>query len=169
MMDRMLALMQSTGAEVSQDCGKVVIEEMNRRYCRLNIPGMYFTALAGVLDTWHGTVSYCQAGHPSLICFDSKDGWTELPDSGFPVGLFADAEYTLSRIQLHAGQILLAVSDGFLRPLPDDPGGSAELLRSLPCTPHSAEEIIERLSQMAANIQGSERDDQSAMIIRSLS
>jgi len=168
MMDRMVALMQSTGAEVSQDCGKVVIEEMNRRYCRLNIPGMYFTALAGVLDTWHGTVSYCQAGHPSLICFDPNEGWTELQDSGFPVGLFEDAEYALKRIQLRAGQTLLAVSDGFLLPLPGDPGGSAELLRALPGSPESTEEIVERLSNLAAQIQGSERDDQSAMVIRCL-
>jgi sigma-B regulation protein RsbU (phosphoserine phosphatase) len=168
MMDRMLALLQDTAAEVSQDCGKVVIEEMNRRYCRLDIPGMYFTALAGVLDTWHGTVSYCQAGHPNLICFDPGEGWAELQDSGFPVGLFADAEYAIKRIQLRAGQTLLAVSDGFLRPLPGDPGGSAELLRALPRSPESTEEIIEQLSVLAAQIHGCERDDQSAMVIRCL-
>jgi len=168
MMDRMVVLMQGTGAEAPQDCGKVVIEEMNRRYCRLNIAGMYFTALAGVLDTWHGTVSYCQAGHPSLVCFDPETGWTQLQDSGFPVGLFEDADYALTRIQLRAGQILVAVSDGFLRPQPSDPAGSDELLRALPRAPESTDEIIERLSTLAAQIQGSERDDQSAMVIRCL-
>jgi sigma-B regulation protein RsbU (phosphoserine phosphatase) len=145
-----------------------VIEEMNRRYCRLNIPGMYFTALAGVLDARHGTVSYCQAGHPSLACFDPAAGWIELQESGFPVGLFEDAEYALRRFQLRAGQILLGVSDGFLRPQSHDPGGSLALLQALPGSPQRAEDIIERLNDLAAQVQGCERDDQSAMVIRCL-
>jgi phosphoserine phosphatase RsbU/P len=166
MMDRMVVLLQGTGGEASHDCGKVVIEELNRRYCRLNIPGMYFTALAGVLDARRGAVSYCQAGHPSLVCFDPAAGWSELEDSGYPVGLFEDAEYAHREVQLTRGQILLAVSDGFLRPQADDPGGSVELLRALPKSPQQAEEIIERLNHLAAQVHGSERDDQSAMVIR---
>jgi len=165
MMDRMVVLLQSEGGAASHSCGKVVIEEMNRRYCRLNIPGMYFTALAGVLDTKSGTMTYCQAGHPSLFRFDSQAGWIELEDSGYPVGLFEDAEYADRRIQLTDGQSLLAISDGFLRPQANDPGGSLELLRVLPRLPQHPDEIIARLNDLAAQARGSERDDQSAMVI----
>lgn len=168
MMDRMVALIQNSGADDSQECGKHVMEEMNRRYCRLNIHGMYFTALAGVLDSREGWVSYCQAGHPSLLFFEPAQGWIELQDSGFPVGLFEGAEYTLARMRLRAGQMLLGVSDGFLRPQADDPSGSLELLRSLPPAPQRAEHVIERLSDLASRVHGSERDDQSAMVIHCL-
>jgi phosphoserine phosphatase RsbU/P len=166
MMDRMVVLLQDEGGAAWQSCGKVVIEEMNRRYCRLNIPGMYFTALAGVLDARHGTVTYCQAGHPSLFCFEPDAGWTELEDSGYPVGLFEDAEYAERQIQLKDGQTLIALSDGFLRPQPNDPGGSLELLRVLPRLPQPPEEIIALLNVLAARANGCERDDQSAMVIR---
>jgi phosphoserine phosphatase RsbU/P len=166
MMDRMVVLLQADASERSQECGKVVVEEMNRRYSRLNIPGMYFTALAGVLDVRSGTVNYCQAGHPSLVCFDPQSGWTELEDSGYPVGLFDQAEYAHRRLHLKDGQILLAVSDGFLRPQDADPAGSRELLRVLPHLPQDLEEIIARLNELAARAQGTERDDQSAMVIR---
>jgi len=126
---------------------------------------MYFTALAGVLDARDGTVSYCQAGHPSLAYFDPAAGWIELQDSGFPVGLLDDAQYERKQLQLHAGAILLAVSDGFLRPRPGDPGGGSEVLRVLPRAPRHAEDLIEPLNQFAAQVQGCERDDQSAMVI----
>jgi len=166
MMDRMVALLQDAGGDVTSKCGKLVIEELNRRYCQLNIPGMYFTALAGVLDASSGTVSYCQAGHPSLVRFDPVAGWTELEDSGFPVGLFEFAEYAARQIRLRPGQFLLAVSDGFLRPREADPGGSDELIRTLPDAPRQAEDIIERLERLAVEVCASERDDQSALVIR---
>jgi phosphoserine phosphatase RsbU/P len=166
MMDRMTVLLQGTGgAPRWQDCGRVVIEELNRRYCRLNIPGMYFTAVAGVLDVHTGTVSYCQAGHPSLVHLDVTRGWAELEDSGYPVGLFEYVQYTSRALRLEPGQALLAVSDGFLRPQADDPGGSRELLRALPGSPHRVEDIMERLDRLSAGVAGAERDDQSALLI----
>lgn len=166
LMDRMVVLLQGAGAEASRDCGKAVIEEMNRRYCRLNIPGMYFTALAGVIDARHGIVSYCQAGHPSLVCFDPATGWTELEDSGYPVGLLENAHYAHRQVQLSDGQMLLALSDGFLRPQADDPGGSLGLLRALPQSTLTAEAVIARLDDLAAQVKGPECDDQSAMVIQ---
>jgi len=65
MMDRMTGLIQDADPQVSRDCGRIVIQELNRRYCALNLPGMYFTALAGVLDLASGRISYCQAGTPT--------------------------------------------------------------------------------------------------------
>ncbi|HEY6451176.1 MAG TPA: fused response regulator/phosphatase [Steroidobacteraceae bacterium] len=166
MMDRMAALLQGADDDVWQHCGRLVIEELNGRYCRLDIPGMYFTALAGVLDARSGTVSYCQAGHPSLASFDPNSGWTELEDSGFPIGLFEHAEFASRQVRLASGQMLLAVSDGFLRPHVDDPTGSRAIMRALPRSPSCAEMVMERLDVLAGQVHGSERDDQSALLIR---
>jgi sigma-B regulation protein RsbU (phosphoserine phosphatase) len=166
MMDRMVVVLQGSDPETWRECGRVVIEELNRRYCRLDLPGMYFTALAGVLDTRQWAVSYCQAGHPNLICFDPDQGWNELQDSGYPIGLLEEAEYASRMVPLMPGQMLLAVSDGFLRPQTDDPEGSRELLRVVRKSSQQAEQILERLARFAAQLTGPERDDQSAMLIR---
>jgi sigma-B regulation protein RsbU (phosphoserine phosphatase) len=165
MMDRMVVLLQDGSGEAAETCGRLVIEELNRRYCRLDIPGFYFTALAGVLDTRQRTVGYCQAGHPSLMSFDTDRGWTILENSGYPVGLLADAEYGQTRIDLAPGQTLLAISDGFLRPQADDPGGSLELLQVLGQSLCTSQSIIARLADFATQAQADQRDDQSAMLI----
>jgi sigma-B regulation protein RsbU (phosphoserine phosphatase) len=167
MMDRMALLLQGPATEASECCGQSVIAEMNRRYCGLDIPGFYFTALAGVLDTRLRTVSYCQAGHPSLLSFDATHGWLVLEETGFPVGLFEEAQYHTQRIELLPGQILLAVSDGLLRPTNADPGGTFELLRVLGRPPMTSAAIVERLAGVAAQARGPECDDQSAMLINS--
>jgi sigma-B regulation protein RsbU (phosphoserine phosphatase) len=165
LMDRMLALLQGSNPAARRDCSRLVIDELNRRYCRLNLPGMYFTALAGVFDAQLGTVRYCQAGNPNLMRFDPAHGWMELPETGFPVGLINDADYTSREIELQAGQMLLAVSDGFLRPHTTDPGGSLELLNTLPRLPQRAETVIDRLSEIATQVHGRDRDDQSALLM----
>ena len=165
MMDRIVVLLQSVNPDTQQECGRIAIEELNRRYCRLNLPGMYFTALAGVFDARRGVVRYCQAGNPNLVCFDSASDWREVQDSGFPIGLVDTAEYACREIELRQGQMLLAVSDGLLRPEPDDPAGSLEFMRALPVSSRSAESVIDRLGKLAALVQGRDRDDQGAMLI----
>jgi phosphoserine phosphatase RsbU/P len=165
MMDRIVVLLQSANPDAQQDCGRIAIEEMNARYCRLNLPGMYFTALAGVFDARRGVVRYCQAGNPNLMCFDPDSGWREVQDSGFPVGLVDTAQYACREIELCSGQMLLVVSDGLLRPEPDDPAGSLQLTRALPGSPVSPQSVIDRLHKLAATAQGRDRDDQSALLI----
>jgi sigma-B regulation protein RsbU (phosphoserine phosphatase) len=165
MMDRMVLLLQDGSRGTAEMCGRLVIEELNRRYCELEIPGFYFTAMAGVIDTRRRTLGYCQAGHPSLMSFDSGRGWTILENSGYPVGLLADAQYSHTCIDLASSQILLAISDGFLRPNADDPGGSLELLQVLGQSSRTSQSIIARLADFAAQARADERDDQSAMLI----
>jgi serine phosphatase RsbU (regulator of sigma subunit) len=126
---------------------------------------MYFTALAGVIDERDGRVTYCQAGHPNLIDFDSEFGWRELPDSGYPIGLIEAAEYTSREICLEPGQMLLAVSDGLLRPHADDPVGSQALLQALNGSRPEPHRVIARLADHAAQVHGVERDDQSALLV----
>jgi len=165
MMDRMVVLLQDGSAAGADLCSRLVIEELNRRYCGLGLPGFYFTALAGVLDLGRRTVGYCQAGHPSLLSYQCGRGWTILENSGFPVGLLADAQYTHTRIDLAPGQTLIAISDGLLRPRADDPGGNRELLQLLRQSPHTPQSIMSRLADFAARTRADERDDQSAMLI----
>jgi sigma-B regulation protein RsbU (phosphoserine phosphatase) len=163
LMDRMVAVLEA-GCDPRR-CGQQVIEEMNARYCRLGIPGMYFTALAGVLDPEGGQLSYCQAGHPSLYHFDAVVGWRVLEEAGFPVGLFEDSSFASIDLPLHSGERVLMVSDGLLRPSEADPVGSDAVLSSLCQLGANADRILARLEELAAQSVGEERDDQSAMLI----
>jgi sigma-B regulation protein RsbU (phosphoserine phosphatase) len=163
LMDRMVAVLES-GQSPSR-CGQQVIEEMNARYCRLGIAGMYFTALAGILDLDRGQLSYCQAGHPSLYHFDSAAGWRVLEEAGFPVGLFEDSSFASAELPLHSGDRVLMVSDGLLRPSEVDPMGSHAVLGSLRELGADTDCILARLEELAAQSVGPERDDQSAMLI----
>jgi sigma-B regulation protein RsbU (phosphoserine phosphatase) len=163
LMDRMVAVADSGQSPLR--CGQQVIEEMNARYCRLGIAGMYFTALAGILDLDRGLLSYCQAGHPSLYHFDAVAGWRVLEEAGFPVGLFEDSSFASAELPLHSGNRVLMVSDGLLRPNEVDPMGSHAVLRSLCELGADADRILARLEELAAQSVGPERDDQSAMLI----
>lgn len=162
-MDRMsVLLLEPTSAG---EAPRTVVEEMNRRYCRLNIPGMYFTALTAVLDTRSGTVRYCQAGHPSLLSLEPKAGWCEIEDSGYPVGLVESAEYSLKELRLVPGQMLLAVSDGLLRPSESDPAGVLGLFSALSGAPKDMQQVRACLQSHIDEVAGFERDDQSALLI----
>jgi sigma-B regulation protein RsbU (phosphoserine phosphatase) len=165
LIDLMTVLLQAGDADSAMHSGRIAIDDLNRRYCALNLPGMYFTALAGVLDARLGRIVYCQAGHPSLIDFDREHAWRELPDSGYPIGLLEGVEFTSRELQLEPGQMLLAVSDGMLRPHADDPAGSAALLRTLPALATEPDLIIRALDEHAAGAVDAERDDQSALLI----
>jgi len=168
MMDRMAALIRESDPDVALHSGRLVIQELNLRYCSLNLPGMYFTAMAGVLDARSGRVTYCQAGHPNLINFDPKSGWRELSDSGYPIGLIEGAEYTSRELTLEPGQMVLAISDGLLWPHPGDPTGSHAVLQTLEGSQADPHQIITRLGEHAVKIKGIERDDQSALLISRL-
>lgn len=163
--DGILAFQLGPDGGARDDCGRFVIEAMNRRYCELNLPDMYFAATAGVVDLRAGVMRYCQAGNPNLMHFDPQLGWREFPDTGYPVGLIADAEYGSREVELRSGQMLLVISDGFLRPQADDPGGVRALLRALPEHPTAPEAVVDGLAAIAAGVQGRDRDDQSALLI----
>jgi phosphoserine phosphatase RsbU/P len=163
LMDRMVALLERTGNQ--RGCGQQVIEDMNFRYCRLGIPGMYFTALAGVLDLEQRQLSYCQAGHPSLYHRDAVSGWRVLEDTGTPVGLFEESLFTTSVLKLQPSSQVLMISDGLLRPTEHNPEGNDAVQCLLNQAGSDAELILARLNELAGQSLGAERDDQSAMLI----
>lgn len=166
MMDRMVEILRGAGDAGIDTCGQLVIEKMNRRYCKLGIPDTYFTAVAGAINARTGKVSYCQAGHPSLISLKSHGDVQLLEKSGFPVGLFIDAEYSMQHVELADKQMLIIPSDGLLRPLPADPGGVQAIIALLRANEPQVNIIADQLQEFAAQLEGPDRDDQSALVIR---
>jgi phosphoserine phosphatase RsbU/P len=88
-----------------------VFSRVNQYLCERSGEDRYATVFYGVLDK-QGRFEYVNAGHvPPLL--RRKSGQLEgLGSANFPVGMFSEAEYQSSRIQLEAGDYLVIYTDG---------------------------------------------------------
>jgi phosphoserine phosphatase RsbU/P len=88
-----------------------VFSRVNQYLCERSGEDRYATVFYGILDK-QGRFEYVNAGHvPPLL--RRKTGQLEgLGSANFPVGMFSEAEYQSSRIQLEAGDYLVIYTDG---------------------------------------------------------
>ena len=130
----------------------------------------YFATLFfGMIDPLTGTLAYINGGHcpPIILGCDGKVK-TTLKATGTPVGMMADANYTIGEIQLEPGDILFGYSDGVT-----DARNSAgkmfgekrmlALLQENPVT--SAQELLMRVkTAVSAHIDTADQYDDITMI-----
>lgn len=110
-----LALLRPDGASEMDSSVARVVAEANRQLCDGTSPEKYSTLLFGAYDTRSGTLAYSNAGHlPPLLVRDGQI--TPLEVTGMVVGLFPDAPYTASTVQLQPGDLLVAFTDGVTEP-----------------------------------------------------
>ncbi len=72
----------------------------------------YFTMLYGVLNARRRTFRFVCAGHPAPVHQPCREAPRFLSGSGFPVGLFPEAEYEEEEVSLEPGDRLFVFSDG---------------------------------------------------------
>jgi serine phosphatase RsbU (regulator of sigma subunit) len=82
----------------------------------------HVTMFYAVLDLRTERLSFCSAGHYPFPLFEDGSGVRALECSGRPLGLFADARYTLREVSLASTRRMLLVSDGVLELLSEPPG-----------------------------------------------
>jgi PAS domain S-box-containing protein len=88
----------------------LVLRETNRLLIKKNLPG-FVTAFLAFLDPKSGTLVYSSAGHPPPLL--SAGGRVEpLVSASLPVGVFADARYRDTEIDIEEGSLLLLYTDG---------------------------------------------------------
>ena len=110
-----LALLRPDGVREMDASVARVVAEANRQLCDGTSPEKYSTLLFGAYDTRSGTLAYSNAGHlPPLLVRDGQI--TPLEVTGTVVGLFPDAPYTASTVQLNPGDLLVAFTDGVTEP-----------------------------------------------------
>ncbi len=140
-----------------------VLEAVNRSLCQAHTtPGLFLTAVLGLLDTSDATLTLASAGHPPVLHVregrDGREGRL-IRRTGPALGLAPDAQFRQERIQVAAGDRILLYTDGLL------PSGSQEDLQRLEALlsgPHaSAQEILSELDQQPAT----ERDDVTLLLI----
>lgn len=89
-----------------------LLERINGLLSRANSHNMFVTLLVGVLDLRTGELAYANGGHNPPLRL-TQDGPEWLKDvSGPLIGVFPEAQYTLSRVRLEPGQSLFLYSDG---------------------------------------------------------
>jgi sigma-B regulation protein RsbU (phosphoserine phosphatase) len=66
------------------------------------------------LDAVTGILEYCSAGHPPTLLLHADGRLESLSEGGMLLGMAPDACFRRGRVELRAGDVLLAYSDGVL-------------------------------------------------------
>ena len=138
-----------------------VLEAVNRSICEAHAaPGLFLTAVFGLLDTSDASLTLASAGHPPVLHVRSGRETRLFRRTGPALGLAPDAQFRQERLQLLAGDRILLYTDGIL------PSGSEQDLRLLeqvlakPLS--SAQEVVAQLHGDAAE---ADRDDVTILLI----
>jgi len=75
--------------------------------------GMFVTCLLAILDPHSGSVRFANAGH-NLAYLRTGQEVSELHATGFPLGIFSNADYEEKETMLNRGDSLLIYSDGLV-------------------------------------------------------
>lgn len=96
-----------------------VVSRLNALYPMASNGNHYFTMIYGLLNVAARRLRFTVAGHPSPIL--AREGCPPecLEASGFPVGMFDEAEYEESMIDLQPGDRLYLYSDGLTEEMND--------------------------------------------------
>ncbi|HMK35942.1 MAG TPA: SpoIIE family protein phosphatase [Desulfomonilaceae bacterium] len=90
-----------------------ILKKVNAQLARKNESCMFVTLFLGILDTRTGELLYANAGHnpPLLIAADGKNEFLGRP--GGPIlGVMDDAVFSMDRLVLKSGEVLLTYTDG---------------------------------------------------------
>jgi serine phosphatase RsbU (regulator of sigma subunit)/anti-anti-sigma regulatory factor len=139
-----------------------VLAAVNRSICEAHAaPGLFLTAVLGLLDTSDASLTLASAGHPPVL--HARDGRETrlIRRTGPALGLAPDAHFRQERLQLLAGDRILLYTDGLL------PSGSErelELLQQVLAKPlSSAQEVMANL--LGGAPAGADRDDVTILLI----
>jgi sigma-B regulation protein RsbU (phosphoserine phosphatase) len=91
---------------------EAIVTGVNREFCRMGAP---LTSLfLARLDPVTGRLEYCRAGHPPALLVRADDRLESLSEGGMLLGMSPDASFATGSVDLRAGDVLLAYSDGVL-------------------------------------------------------
>ncbi|MEE2708362.1 MAG: GAF domain-containing SpoIIE family protein phosphatase [Gemmatimonadota bacterium] len=76
--------------------------------------GRFATLFYGLLSLENGTMSYCNAGHPSPILCRTDGSVTQLDKGGLILGPFLNSAYEMGTTELVEGDILVLYTDGVI-------------------------------------------------------
>jgi len=147
-----------------------VMERLNAVLLHLKAPNMYVT-LACLRYVDSGSLEYSLAGHPPILHYHrSTQGVFQLKMEQLPIALFGTAKYQSITIAIEPGDLLVAVSDGFLEVASrasEDFGWERFERLVVRNAKEPLQRIAERLVEETARF-GRQEDDQSILLIRAV-
>jgi phosphoserine phosphatase RsbU/P len=87
-----------------------MIRQANRVLCESALAGQYATLVCGIANA-QGDVEIHNAGHLPAIAVQ-RAGPQHVESMGFPLGMFLEGEFSVTRLRLEAGDTLFLYSDG---------------------------------------------------------
>jgi sigma-B regulation protein RsbU (phosphoserine phosphatase) len=88
-----------------------LLEKVSRTLCETTLPAHFATLACGRAHP-SGEVEMANAGHmPALVA--RGDAVEEIPATGLPVGMFCQAKFSVSKVSLAPGDLLLLYTDGY--------------------------------------------------------
>jgi len=88
-----------------------VVSRLNRQLYENTSPEKYATFYCGLYDDQSGMLAYTNAGHLAPILIHQRKV-TRLESNGMAVGMFPEFPYEQNVVQLYAGDLLVAFTDG---------------------------------------------------------
>jgi len=171
----MIANVQSslrTAAMFAGDDGTAVMEAVNCQVHASSLADRFATLFYGVFDRATRRLRYVNAGHNAPLVVRRDGSTTCLESGGAPVGMFSDWTYREHTIQLDAGDLVIAYSDGVVEAVnPDgEEWGVGGLIRAVGEYDNSGAEavvagVFHCLDQFS---QGRQTDDATVAVLRVL-
>ncbi|MEJ8857633.1 SpoIIE family protein phosphatase [Variovorax robiniae] len=139
-----------------------VLDAVNRSICEAHAaPGLFLTAVFGLLDTSDSSLTLASAGHPPVLHAREGRETSLIRRTGPALGLAPDAHFRQERIQLLAGDRILLYTDGLL---PTGSEHDLQLLQEVLASPlSSAQEMLTQLHAGAP--ANADRDDVTILLI----
>jgi sigma-B regulation protein RsbU (phosphoserine phosphatase) len=104
----LVGLLRAHATAISEP--QAIVSGVNREFCRMHAP--LSSLFVAYLDPADGTLDYCSAGHPPALLLRAGGQLELLSEGGMLLGLAADPVFTSGRVELAAGDVLVAYSDG---------------------------------------------------------
>ncbi|MCK5841093.1 MAG: SpoIIE family protein phosphatase [Candidatus Sabulitectum sp.] len=169
----MASLQASLGTLLKEDLSvEVTTSRLNAVLCDRMPDATFITFFLAFIDIESGDIEYCSAGHDPPILCQGKDFTTvdSLDQGGLILGIVADAEYQIGRINIAPGGRMLLYTDGITETMSpsEEPFGVERLINIL--TRHcdqSGESIIETIGSLLELFRdrGDQEDDVTALVV----
>ena len=152
------------------DCGREIVNRINRMACDECRDGEFITLFDAAIDVDDMTITYCNCGHePAILLRDGEI--TDLEKGGLVLGVDPKAEYEVETLKLKEGDCLLFFTDGLIdaADFSGELWGKDRLLEAAKkLTADSAEQMIQEILVYRRRFVGLARqiDDTSLIVVR---
>jgi serine phosphatase RsbU (regulator of sigma subunit) len=93
---------------------EAIVAGVNRDLCRISSVAPLASLFLARLDPVTGRLDYCNAGHPPTLLLRSDGQLEKLAEGGPLLGVVPAASFDQGSVELRAGDVLLACTDGIL-------------------------------------------------------